>query len=229
MVRRRRERGRNPPVEKDAVTRAKAVSKSRENVHRISMAGAIFVFGIAVSVGSFVLLSPIYTRMDLSEFYFYHVEWTHDQTTFAAALDCFGGLNVGVGTGSLQGNRPNLRDTGYGVDLFGFQLSNHIYRTNNGDLDGRWRIFGLPLWFILALIMGRRLDRVALRRGAYNDARRARLRRKREALDGWWEFQMFRRNPVCRVCGYDMRATRDRCPECAWVPDFPMPPEARRS
>jgi hypothetical protein len=62
--------------------------------------------------------------------------------------------------------------------------------------DPRYRIVVLPLWFVAALLLAPPVYRAV-------GLRRARRRR---------------RTGHCASCGYDLRATPDRCPECGTVP-----------
>jgi hypothetical protein len=61
-----------------------------------------------------------------------------------------------------------------------------------------FRLIGVPLWFPSCVCL------VALFISI-----RARRRRQRDATR------------VCASCGYDLRATPDRCPECGRVPEIP--------
>ena len=68
--------------------------------------------------------------------------------------------------------------------------------TPHVKLDGRWTV-EVPHWFVIVLA------------GALPAVRGVRLWRARRAP----------RAGLCRACGYDLRATPERCPECGAVPN----------
>lgn len=63
--------------------------------------------------------------------------------------------------------------------------------------NGKTRLIVIPLWFLATLLV------IPLSRLSY-----AMWRSRREQL-----------KTLCRTCGYDMRATPARCPECGCEPD----------
>jgi hypothetical protein len=91
------------------------------------------------------------------------------------------------------------------VEKFGFRFGHEpsIGTTASGTLveDGSHSYFVVPSWAMVALAVLFLLPGAAVmevqRRSKSNDARK---------------------NGLCLSCGYDLRATPDRCPECGTVP-----------
>jgi 4-amino-4-deoxy-L-arabinose transferase-like glycosyltransferase len=81
---------------------------------------------------------------------------------------------------------------------FGFHFARSAYHDSHPGQVGMYRTttVHVPLWFVTALLAIAPVS-VALRW----------LRRRRRVGCG-----------LCRSCGYDLRATRDRCPECGEAP-----------
>jgi hypothetical protein len=87
-------------------------------------------------------------------------------------------------------------------DLLGFQIRSNLDTSVSGWDGGkrvdRFRSAGVPHWFIVLLL---------------------------SVMPGWWtacfrrhrEMLRRRRLGLCLHCGYDLRATPDRCPECGNV------------
>ncbi len=92
--------------------------------------------------------------------------------------------------GSLEPNPGYIE-----YSLFGFGF-NPLSTTQESDYlkYSRWRV-GIPYWFITVLCLP--LPLIAFRR----------WRRKRR-------IEREKREGLCHVCGYDLRASVDRCPEC---------------
>ena len=88
-------------------------------------------------------------------------------------------------------------ETRYRVELLG--LATELYRNRFGDVRTSERIIVLPWWFIATLTA----TPPALA------ARRLRQRRRRTARV---------RAGLCGRCGYDLRASEERCPECGELP-----------
>jgi hypothetical protein len=89
------------------------------------------------------------------------------------------------------------------LDLAGFRIQRTI-RTGYTWCDGR--LYLIPHWF-LAMVWA--IPPLLWVRRLLKEQRAARRRRAR----------------VCAACGYDLRATRDRCPECgAAVPPGAISP-----
>jgi hypothetical protein len=78
--------------------------------------------------------------------------------------------------------------------LLGYRLSQYYWVTTL--YRPSWIIFRLPWWFFAAFVVARPLERFEHRRRIYV---RAKLRSRRGR---------------CHNCGYDLRASPDRCPEC---------------
>jgi hypothetical protein len=74
-----------------------------------------------------------------------------------------------------------------------------ILDTNDAMIQQRYRRFAAPLWLV-ALVAG------AWPAALLGLAVRGRIKRRRAG-----------REKLCSTCGYDLRATPDRCPECGTV------------
>jgi len=70
------------------------------------------------------------------------------------------------------------------------------HRDEPGFTIGELWIFAVPHWFLLALLLPLPLARLGHR----------------------WRTSKRRRQGLCENCGYDLRATPERCPECGTVP-----------
>jgi hypothetical protein len=101
-------------------------------------------------------------------------------------------------TGKLDGSwgfsKETRADSGIWVSLSG---SREASSGSGHILDGRYVVFSLPYWFIVLSFA---------------------------AMPSIWTYRRLRPRPTrrrgyCSKCGYDLRATPDRCPECGAVPE----------
>ena len=107
----------------------------------------------------------------------------------------------GGGTELLESNLVVARSfSRTGFALLGFEY--RVGGTPNAPVGGlpSFRFVVIPYWFLLLLT------------GAGPAWWLHRRRRRKHRL----------RHGLCRNCGYDLRATGDRCPECGHVPAAPV-------
>ncbi len=143
-----------------------------------------------------------------SAFYFFCVAWTASEAVWAArgrrvALGVHsGGFLIAVGSGQSLSPTWGIRGDGteQGLNLLGFCLMERVRDWNGNGITEKWWVFGLPWWVLVALPSIRGIDRYLGRR-----ERRAKARK--------WQAARKRRN-LCPACGYDVRASPTRCPEC---------------
>ena len=94
-----------------------------------------------------------------------------------------------------------------GPNDWGFQF--YAGRTR-GRPQGNWGIGGRPIWIVWVphwtIVLATCFPFIW---GAVTLARRARARQRQSA-------------GLCPACGYDLRATPERCPECGQIP-LPVP------
>ena len=141
------------------------------------------------------------------------IGWIGSRGNVGLVFDADGGsFHVGIGGGKPLEYRPYADDYRYvrrstdigNGNFFGFGLV-CVSRpwTNQGTIE-RWIYIGIPWWFLIALFAAPAIDRLVHR--WHETSRRNRIAQRRR---------------FCGVCGYDLRDTPDRCPECGTIP----PPE----
>jgi hypothetical protein len=112
-----------------------------------------------------------------------------------------GGFQLGLGWGAPQPTWLGTPQWGLtDFTLFGFHLGYRQRDFNGNGITEQWLLFGLPWWFLLALWAAPTLDR--------------RGRRWQRRLLATKRLTAARRRFRCPSCGYDCRATPQRCPEC---------------
>jgi hypothetical protein len=107
------------------------------------------------------------------------------------------------------GPRPEEDSTG--LDFLGLILRRDNAGWRNAGVRWHNTVLGVPWWPVLAYFLARPIFRMLCR------IDENRLRPKHRDLTH------------CQVCGYDLRATPNRCPECGTVPPGRSEPEASRS
>ncbi len=104
---------------------------------------------------------------------------------------------------------PGWKETSYTIHLPDrISVSHSLLGFAIGNFDGSYRLNPsrplsdceicyviLPYWFVIAITFGLPVYAVVRRRRSFNSI------------------------GMCKVCGYDLRATPERCPECGTVPE----------
>jgi hypothetical protein len=117
-------------------------------------------------------------------------------------------LHVYVTGGTLYGLSHHRRPASPGGDRTTFTYNDwgfglHLLKTVGPPPRGQWRVGGKPIWIVyvpgwMPVVLLGVLPTAWV-------GRRLRSRRRRRA-------------GLCSRCGYDLRATPDRCPECGAAP-----------
>ena len=169
------------------------------------MTQRLFYLLAIVSTLLFVSFTALWIR---SEFCYDSIDWFRT-TRFRGVISVEGKLIFQHATSSgpffvnnTQFTSGNLKQLTWGHIPYTWQFAGFAYASQSQTMKGslvHWYLISLPYWFltpvsaILPALAGRRMIR----------RRRRRIRRARGQ---------------CPVCGYDLRATPDRCPECGAAP-----------
>jgi hypothetical protein len=175
---------------------------------------ALTMLSLVLCLASAALWVRSYWRVD--EFSWYEPQPHAAEAPFLTADSGGGGLGMTIGFNSVdvmrgwlvEGRRWDARPEESIVYADG-RLANGwgFGHGSQRSAGGRWIWIVFPLWLPTILFATLPLARGALF-----------IRRRRRVREGH-----------CRKCGYDLRATPDRCPECGSAPARPPAPAARTS